>query len=757
MNCSPSPEQQNPRARRLDRLVAWLVILQWLWAIVVAEGRTGSFLAVDVPIILGGSVAGLSIAWAHWQPGRTSTRHLISAGQMLMSALLIHLAGGRVEMQNHMFASLALLALYRDAGVLTTALAVAVLGQIAGSLVRPDSIFGAGDTGLPRALEHIAWTLFAGVLLILSLRQSHEDQRKSAKPEAERNAADNPDSIAELKRQLEALRESEARMRLLIEGTDVVVWEYDPSKRRFTYVSPQAEKFGYPLEEWYQEDFWPRILHEEDRDEVIDYCFSETQQGRDHRLQYRIRSASGTVLWIDDLVSVDGGENGVRLLRGTLVDITDRRTLEEELVKKVRELNEAKIASEQASRAKSEFLANMSHEIRTPMTAILGYTDLLFEDSDLAKSPERRMEALRTIQRNGAHLLGILNDILDLSKIEAGKLAVETIPCSPVSIVEETLSLMGVRARAKAIDFRVEYETPVPVEIRTDPTRLRQILINLVSNAIKFTESGSVKILIRLNTQNRPRLEFDVVDTGIGMSADQQRRLFQPFSQGDSSTMRQFGGTGLGLTICRRMAEMLGGDVRLVESRPGRGTRFRFQIAAGPLEGVRMINPQSEEDFLETLQGLAGSREPLQGLRILLAEDGPDNQRLISFVLRKAGALVTLAENGQRAVEEALQAETIGPAFDVILMDMQMPVLDGYGATRCLRDNGYSRPIIALTAHAMTGDRDRCLKAGCDDYATKPIERARLITQIRTVAATLQETTANGSAQTSEHRQPSGW
>lgn len=403
----------------------------------------------------------------------------------------------------------------------------------------------------------------------------------------------------------------------------------------------------------------------------------------------------------------------------------------------VRDMTESR-RLEAANIAKSEFLANMSHEIRTPMTAILGYAEVLLGEQAILRSPPHCVEAVKTIQRNGDHLLGIINDILDLSKIEAGKLEVEQIECSPTVMVAEVLSLMNVRAAAKNIALKADYETRLPERIHTDPLRLRQVLVNLVGNAIKFTEIGGVTLTTRFVSGSPPMLEFDVVDSGIGMSPAQQLRLFQPFSQADTSTTRRFGGTGLGLTICGRLAKMLGGQVRIVESRPGVGTRFRLAIATGPLDGVPLIAVRTTAETLaqEIPHNKASEQtRPLEGYRILVADDGPDNRMLVSFILNKMGAEVIAVENGQLAVDQALEAAERGEPFDAILMDMQMPVLDGYGATARLRSSDYQNAIIALTAHAMNEDHEKCLAVGCDAYATKPIDRKKLIAQIIACAA----------------------
>lgn len=434
--------------------------------------------------------------------------------------------------------------------------------------------------------------------------------------------------------------------------------------------------------------------------------------------------------WVvfEDVFLISSCIRGQREMR----QISERYALAEAQTK----LEAAARAANEANRLKGEFLANMSHEIRTPMSAVIGYADLLM-DPQLGASD--RVNYVQTIRRNGEHLLGIINDILDISRIEAGKMTAEQIVCSPAQLLVDVASLMRVRAVEKQLFFEVKFLTPVPETIQSDPMRVRQTLMNLVGNALKFTTTGGVRILVRTvdPSGERPELQFDVVDTGIGMTDEQLSRVFDPFAQADSSTTRRFGGTGLGLPICARLAGLLGGEVTAT-STPERGSVFTLRVPTGALAGVRMLSDLTEATVTEP----APSEETVRlDCRVLLAEDGLDNQLLISTHLRRAGAEVVIAENGRLAVELAQQAARDGNAFDVILMDMQMPELDGYGATTRLRHQGYDTPIVALTAHAMAGDRERCINAGCTDYLAKPVARGLLL---QTVAHHVR---AHGSAE----------
>jgi len=391
-------------------------------------------------------------------------------------------------------------------------------------------------------------------------------------------------------------------------------------------------------------------------------------------------------------------------------DITEQKRNEAEL-------NRAKVEAESANQMKTAFLANMSHEIRTPLGAILGFTDLL-KDPSIKESD--RLSYLEIISRNGEQLTAIINDILDLSKIEAGYIAVETLKVSPRAIVEDAASLLKIRAFDKDIQLNLIFEETLPSTIGTDPTRLRQIVFNILGNAIKFTHQGGVTIRTgyRRQTDKRGALFVEVSDTGIGISEDQQSRLFKVFSQADETMTRKFGGTGLGLVLSKRLAEALGGSLRLLRSAPSQGSVFSIEIEdrLAKAFGSAAVGPATRDD-----------KQPvdLSNVHVLVVEDSPDNQNLVLRILSKRKAEVTVADNGLEGVNKAINGD-----FDLILMDVQMPVMDGYTATQTLRAKGFEKPIIALTAHAMNEVQSRCLEVGCTDYLPKPLNSKDLLEKI---------------------------
>jgi signal transduction histidine kinase/ActR/RegA family two-component response regulator len=618
---------QNPRVRqifdehynricvRCDRMFAVLFVAQWIGGIIAAMVLSprlwaGSYSQVHphvwAAIFLGGAIISFPLYLIFTQPGTVMTRQFIAIAQMLASALLIHISGGRIETHFHVFGSLAFLAFYRDWRVLLSATIVVALDHMLRGIFWPESVFGIATASQWRWVEHAAWVIFEDIFLFFSCFQGQR--------------------------------------------------------------------------------------------EMLDVA------------QHRERMEN-TNAGIEATVNQRTAE-----LRASQV-----------------ELRAAKEAAEAASLAKSQFLANMSHEIRTPMTAILGYADVLLEPQE---DPSARLNGLQIIRRNGQHLMMVMNDILDISKIEAGHMSVEKIECDPAKIVAEVSSLMGARSAEKNLPLIIEFDGPIPTTVQSDPTRIGQILMNIVGNAIKFTQHGSVRIIVRLTTSiddPNPKLQFDVIDTGLGMTPDQIKGLFRPFAQADGSMARKFGGTGLGLAISKRLAQMLGGDITL-KSEPQIGSTFSITIATGPLLNVPLIQqPLSISDNInqkspsQTTPPTLNESTRLAGLRILLAEDGLDNQRLIGHILRTRGADLTIVENGLLAYDAALKAANQQQPYDIILMDMQMPEMDGYTATSKLREMNYRGIIIALTAHAMESDRQKCLNAGCTDYASKPIDRKSLV------------------------------
>ena len=407
---------------------------------------------------------------------------------------------------------------------------------------------------------------------------------------------------------------------------------------------------------------------------------------------------------------------------GVLISFDDVTELQDKEI----ELRTAKYAAESANRAKTDFLTNISHEIRTPMNAILGFTDLLRcgyqrHDGDLQRH-------LDIIHSSGEHLLELINDILDLAKVESGHLDIEKSPCAPHQIMREVVEMLAIRSREKNIAVHLNCASPVPELVVTDPGRLRQAITNLIGNAIKFTERGHVNVTMELRLAGDERLiAIDVADTGIGIEPEKLESIFEPFVQAEASITRKYGGTGLGLTISRRFARAMGGDIA-VRSVAGKGSVFTLTFDSGSLHGVRMLRPDEAMAPSCVSQNKRTTHWEFPASHVLVVDDSAANRELVRVVLQRSGIRVSEAENGEQCVQKS-QLEH----FDAILMDMQMPVMDGYTATRILRSRDKETPVIALTAHAMAPFEQEILDAGCTGYLAKPIDIELLLSTLAEV------------------------
>lgn len=518
----------------------------------------------------------------------------------------------------------------------------------------------------------------------------------------------------------EELRESERRFRVLAETVPQMTWMTD-SMGWPEFVNDRWVVYAGRAPRRDDRDIWREIADPSDYESVTRRWQSGLTTGETFEAEVRLRRADGVYRWhLVRAVPVLNEQDEILRWIGGATDIDEKKRLEMAVLA-------AKEEAESASRAKSQFLANMSHEIRTPLGVILGFSEIALEHEGCS---EELRSTLMTIRRNATHLASLVDDVLDISKIEAGRLELLMKSMPLKKIVDGIRSAVGAKAAEKGLRLQLRGESLLPVTIETDETRVLQILINLVTNAVKFTAEGEVKVELRLVAGAKCEgceLRIRVSDTGIGISQEQQTKLFQVFSQADPSTTRRFGGSGLGLALSRRLAEALGGSLELVSSEPGQGSVFQLILPVRCGES-KNLSPLAEILSGEAYDKRAGTKRSadLSGLKILLVEDSPDNQMLITRYLSSAGADVRIACDGFQGIRTAAE-----DGIDLVLMDIQMPEMDGFEATRRIRENGFEAPIIALTAHALKGDRERCLAAGCSDYLTKPITKDRLIEVIK--------------------------
>ncbi|MCE3270543.1 MAG: hypothetical protein K0S57_940, partial [Ramlibacter sp.] len=528
------------------------------------------------------------------------------------------------------------------------------------------------------------------------VRSIGQVERRDGKPVALVGALQD---ITETQRARAALEQSQERLHRALEGSGLALWDLDvPGETVFLSEQWSVIRGGPPQP---TQCTAQELLELVPMDDLlrIQEALEPVLDGRSaqYSVEHRVRRLDGSLVWVHSEGRVaDRTSKGMPLrMVGTNRDITQGKKAEHDL-------RVARDAADAANRAKSQFLATMSHEIRTPLNGIIGMTRLLLDE----KLPPDVRQHADLVDRSAHSLLALVNDILDVSKIEAGQMEIETVPFDLHELLEDLATLYRLRATEKSLLFRVHVDPAVPRYVQADPTRIRQVLVNLLGNALKFTRNG----WIGLDVKGTPdadgcELEFTIADTGIGIPEEVQPQLFTRFMQADSSTSRQFGGTGLGLAIVRQLVDLMGGTVRVTSS-PEQGSRFTVTLPVVPAQA-----PPAASVWQELPASTAG-------VRVLVAEDNTTNQVVAFGMLRKLGYdNVSLANDGVEACQQALSQD-----FDLILMDCQMPEMDGYEATRRLRQAGCTAAIVAMTANAIKGDRERCIEAGMNDYVTKPID-----------------------------------
>ncbi len=869
--------------KQTDRMFAWLIAFEWLAAMAAASLLSPRVLPSNQPlqlVVTASALAGmiylfpLFLALRH--PGRAVTRHVIAAGQMLTPSLFIYLTGGGFETHFFIFGALASLASYRDVWILASATVVVagdhILGQWIQTLVDGIHSMPWGWT------EFTGWVLFEDTLLSLWIWESlrlmshvavHQAEQQVLHESIEAEVAEHLEALhqenAKYKQSQALLQKSEAKFRALGESAPDGIFLADRTGQWIYCNSPWTKMTGLSSAESMGRG-WIRALHPEDKDKILQQWVQALRERKDLSQEFRLLTATGQVRWVSCRTAPahyepeETGETGG--YAGSIKDITSYKEVEEAL-------RRAKTDAEAAVKVKSEFLAKMSHEIRTPMNGVIGMTSLL---SDTEMTSQQR-EYTDTIRRSAESLLLLINDVLDFSKVEARRLIFETIDFNLQETIEGSLELLAETAQAKNIELAGFVLADVPTQLRGDPGRLRQVFVNLVSNAVKFTEYGEVVVSVAnlAETETHVDLRFEVRDTGIGIPAEVQPRMFQVFSQADSSTTRKYGGTGLGLAISKQLIELMGGQIGFT-SVPGQGSTFwftaRFEKQTAPAKtaleqtnlsdlhvlivddsqtnrriledqlqawGIRATSASGAQEALEKLQDatehrfdvvlldmhmpgmngislaevikadprlararliiltslghlmddaqlerigisaclvkpvkqarlyecLTGIRTlpkkpvenkplalivrgaPPEPLRILLAEDNVINQKVAVAQLRKLGYSPDVVGNGMEALEAVQQNR-----YDVILMDCQMPQMDGYESSRQIRlreqtEGGKPVYIIAMTANAMQGDREKCLEALMNDYLSKPVK----VTDLR---AALERSQANSAIASTE-------
>jgi two-component system sensor histidine kinase/response regulator len=716
---------QDEMHSRIDRLFAALMIFQWVASIAAAywlspETWVGPNSRIHIhlwaAVFLGGLITALPIVLSLYQPGRTLTRHVIAVAQMLTSALLIHLSGGRIETHFHVFGSLAFLAFYRDWRVLVTASSVVVVDHLLRGMFWPESVYGVLSAPLWRSLEHGGWVVFEDIILVFACLQSNREMRVVALRTAELEST-NERVEEQIVQRTNELRFSELRAKNIIdmatdafvamnEAGEIVDWN---RQAETIFGWKQSEVLGRPLSQF----IVPQRLRED----------------HTNGLQLFLKTLKGPVL--NKCIEVpalhrDGREfpieltiSPIRLDSGWLFsafvrDITARKESQAKLERAMEN-------AEAASQAKGEFLANMSHEIRTPLNGIIGMTELAL-DTELSI---QQREYLGTAKSCADSLLSLINDILDFSKIEAGKLHMESIGFSVRDSIGDTCKSLGLRAHQKGLELAWRVDRNVPEHLLGDPGRVRQVIVNLLGNAVKFTNAGEVIVAVQLEsrTDDKVNLHFQVSDTGIGISPEKQELIFNAFEQADSSTTRNYGGTGLGLAIVSRIVALLGGKI-WVESKVGRGSTFHFTAEFG-LDP----NPQTCRS--------SDDRTCFAGSRVLIVDDNATNRFILTEMLHNWRMAPFAAACGSEAIVAMTQAAERGNPYPLVIVDGQMPGMDGFMLADQLKSRGLVKDskLVMLSSSAQSSDIQRCRERGFAAYLTKPVKQSELFDMIATVLA----------------------
>ncbi len=674
--------------RQTDKLFAMLLLVEWVAAIVAAyfiSPRTwiGADSQPHIHLwaawLLGGIIVGFPVLLAIIQPGQAITRYTIAIGQMLMSALLIHLSGGRIETHFHIFGSLAFLAFYRDWKVLVPATIVIVLDHFLRGIFWPQSVYGVLTASWGRTFEHAGWIIFENIFLIAACIKSKVEMQKTAYKTAE-------------------LEVNEERYRSVVEQSSDCIFLLDASTKKILDYNPAFKALlGFSIEQMEDITIYDFTkASKEDIDKDLEIALNENVFDIDQK-QYKRKDGSS----VDVCVNINTINCiGKKILCFVVRDITER--------KRVDELIRSREAAIETAKLKSEFLANMSHEIRTPMNAVIGMTGLLLD----TRLTNEQQEYVEIIRNSGDSLLAIINDILDFSKIESGRFDLEECTFVLRDCVEETLELLAAKAAEKDLELASIIDDSVPNTIISDITRLRQILVNLVSNAIKFTNKGEVTVSVFATNKGDSSYEvhFSVKDTGIGIPESRMFKLFQSFSQVDASTTRQFGGTGLGLAISKRLSELMGGRM-WVESQEGVGSTFYFTINA-------KVVPSQKRIYIQ------GHQPQLVGKRVLIVDDNATNRQILLKQTDSWGMIPTTASSGI----EALNIITKGKEFDLALLDMNMPEMNGLTLAIEIRKIPHLSQLPLVMLSSVMQHRGDFQKANVNFAAitTKPIKQGQL-------------------------------